>query len=74
MRWWRAPPLSVAGWEVWNLRIRVVRPMTDVLLRLLGPTAYLSAAVVLAWSSALVGELVGDAGPAPLVPIPWVGS
>ena len=48
--------------------------MTAALLRALGPPAYLSAALVLAWSSALVGALAPEAVPTRVVPIPWAGS
>lgn len=48
--------------------------MDSALLRLFGPPAYLSTALVLAWTSAVLGRLVGEAGPIPLVPIPWVGG
>ena len=47
--------------------------MTAALMRALGPSAYLSAALVLAWSSALVGALAPEAVPSRVVPIPWAG-
>ena len=48
--------------------------MTAAVLRALGPTAYLSAAMILAWSSAFVGALAPEAVPTRVVPIPWAGS
>ena len=48
--------------------------MTSTLMRALGPSAYLSAALVLAWSSALVGALAPGVVPTRVVPIPWAGS
>lgn len=48
--------------------------MSDALLRVLGPPAYLSAALALAWSSAVRGALVREVESTDLVPIPWVGS
>ena len=48
--------------------------MTAPLLRALGPCAYLTAALVLAWSSALRGALDPEAIPTRVVPIPWAGS
>lgn len=47
--------------------------MTPALARTLGPTAFLTASLVLAWSSALMGALGRRTEHAPLVPIPWVG-
>jgi hypothetical protein len=48
--------------------------MTSSLLRVFGPGAYLSAALALAWSSALWGALAPEAVPTRVVPIPWAGS
>ena len=48
--------------------------MTAALLRVLGPPAYLLAALVLAWSSALRGVLVPEEVPTRVTPIPWAGS
>lgn len=59
---------------VWDGRSRVEVSMTAPLLRALGPCAYLTAALVLAWSSALRGALDPEAIPTRVVPIPWAGS
>jgi hypothetical protein len=59
---------------VWTGRARVEVSMTAVLMRAVGPSAYLSAALVLAWSSALVGALAPEAVPTRVVPIPWAGG
>lgn len=48
--------------------------MLSCLLRVFGPGAYLSAALALAWSSALRGALDPEAEPTRVVPIPWGGA
>ncbi len=48
--------------------------MTGPLMRVLGPTAYLSTALALAWTAAVWGAVARTEDMSPVAPIPWVGN
>lgn len=57
--------------EVCNAQGWVENTMSSALMRVLGPPAYLSAALALAWTPAVWGALAGSDDMTPAVPIPW---